>query len=264
MAVDLSKAPTILVIHGVQTEDSAALNQHLLIKALVKSRLGSRAFQFETDLFRYEDINDQAQAEYLRKHLFLGLLNNIPIKGKVLDLVGDVVTARSGTSTAAKIRAEFQKKILQIYETQSPCYVVAHSLGTIYAFDVINELMQAPEYFVRNDRTHWPVQGLLTIGSPLGLAMFRRERAQVTALGVGDNFFPLLNYWDRQDPVVSGAAFGTTLDGYSIVENYLTDSPLQGWDIQDKPLDTGNVWLMAHVAYWQNPVVGDGLLDMMA
>lgn len=264
MAVDPTKSRTVLVIHGVQTADDAQLDQHVLIKDLLQSRLGNQPFEFTTELYRYEDINDAAQEKYMG---LLQLLQYVPVAGSLaadaFDLVADVVTARSDTSTAAAIRAGFAAKILHIYASQHPCYVVAHSLGSIYAFDVINELIQTSGLFDRNDRTRWPVQGLLTLGSPIGLPMFRGERRWLAPLGAGDAFFRWVNYWDRNDPVVSGAIFGSALDDYRIAEDYLTDSPRQGWDIQDKPLDTGKQWLMAHVAYWRHPLVGDGFLDLI-
>lgn len=268
MAVDPSKTRMVLVVHGVQTGTDDQLDQDRLVAALMKSRLGSQTLAFDTDLYRYEGINDAAQAEFKRKYLKLhGLLEAIPVAGTLaadsFSLVADVVTARDDTSTAAKIREGLKSKILEIYGGQQPCYVVAHSLGSIYAFDVINELMQSPDFFNRNNRAVWPVQGLLTIGSPIGLAMFRNERRWVTPLGSGQAFFRWMNYWDRNDPVVSGAIFGQSLPDFHIAEDYLTNPALQGWDIQDKAVDTGNVWLMAHVAYWENPVVGDGLLDLV-
>ena len=47
--------------------------------------------------------------------------------------------------------------------------IISHSLGTVYALDAINELIRREEYFKGNDRKTWPVQGLITMGSPLGL-----------------------------------------------------------------------------------------------
>jgi len=264
MTVDPKKTRTILVIHGVQTEDNAELNQDKLIADLLKSRLGNMHLPFKTDLYRYEDINDRAQKKYQK----LAGYFNVTAIGKVLtrnaiELIGDVVTARLDTSTAAKIRKGFRDKILTIFESGSPCYVVAHSLGSIYAFDVINELMADDQFFDRNSRKTWPVQGLITIGSPIGVSMFSNGRTKVQELGTGTKFFRWLNYWDRTDPVVSGKIFGQNLDGFEIAEKYISSSPQQGWVIRDKPVDTGKVWLMAHVAYWENPVVGDGLFELV-
>ena len=83
-----------------------------------------------------------------------------PVGGYVtqqaLDLIGDVVTAYLNTSAAAVIRDSLRETIINIYEAGNPCYLVAHSLGTIYAFDVVNALMKEDGYFQRNSRRTWP------------------------------------------------------------------------------------------------------------
>ena len=264
MAVDPTKPRTVLVIHGVQTCDGADLNQHELIAQLLQSRLGNMPLKFTTDLFRYEHLNDQAHGKY-QKLIKLIVANPVghALASKAIDLIGDVVTSRLDTSTAAKIRQGFKEKILDIFEAGNPCYVVAHSLGSIYAFDVINELMAGKEWFDRQSRRTWPVQGLITLGSPIGLSLFNKGRKKVQPLGEGDKMFRWVNYWDRTDPVVSGRMFGQNLTGYEIAEKYRTPSLKQGWVIRDRPVDSGKVWLMAHVAYWDNPMVGDGLFDMV-
>lgn len=264
MAVDPKKPRTVLIIHGVQTGDDNDLIQDQLIEQLLKSRLGNMPLQFKTDLYRYENLNNQAQSKY-QKLIKLIAANPIGevLAGNALDLIGDVVTARLDTSTAAQIRQGFKNKILEIFTEGSPCYVVAHSLGSIYAFDVINELIKDKHYFDRNSRRTWPVQGLITLGSPIGLSMFKKRRQKVQSLGEGTKMFRWLNYWDRTDPVVSGKLFGQTLSGFEIAEKYRTESPNLGWVIRDRPVDTGKAWLMAHVAYWENPMVGDGLFDLV-
>ncbi len=183
---------------------------------------------------------------------------------KALDLVGDVVTAKLDTSTAHEIRQGLRQRILDIYEEGNPCYLVAHSLGTIYAFDVVNELMREKELFNRASRKTWPIQGLVTLGSPIGIGLFRKGRTRVAKLGEGTKWFRWINYWDRTDPVVSGSIFGKHVSGYDIAEKYRKEDPKQGWIIRDKPLDTGRTWLLAHVAYWDHTVVGDGLADLIA
>jgi hypothetical protein len=264
MTVDPKKPRTVLVIHGVQTGSDKEQNQHKTIKDLLKNRLGKIPLQFNTDIYRYENLNDQAQRKYLKLNKFINLTPvGAFLPGKAIDLIGDVVTAKQDTSTAAQIRAGFKKKILKIFENGNPCYIVAHSLGTIYAFDVINELIADKRFFDRSSRRTWPVQGLVTIGSPLGIAMFKKARPKVSSLGAGSKLLRWLNYWDRNDPVVSGAIFGKTLSGFQITEKYLNGAQKQGWVIRDIPVDTGKTWLLAHVAYWENPMVGDGLVDLV-
>ena len=266
MAVDPGKPRKVLVVHGVQTGSNDDLNQDKLIDELIRSRLGNVPLPYECTLYRYENINDKAQQNF--KNL-IGLLVKNPIGqvvGKeVLDLVGDVVISLANGSTADTIRKGLRDAIIEIYEAGNPCYIVAHSLGTIYSFDVLNQLITETGYFDRASRKTWPVQGLLTLGSPIGLNMFKvTGRDRIADFGAGDKWFRWLNIWDHNDPVVSGNIFGQHLDQYKIAESFLTSDPKQGWVIRDIAADTGKMWLMAHTAYWNSPVVGDKLIDMIA
>jgi len=175
-----------------------------------------------------------------------------------------VVISLSKNSTANQIRAGLRKALLDIFAAGNPCYIVAHSLGSIYAFDVLNGLIADGEHFNRSSRKSWPVQGLMTIGSPIGLDMFKvTGRDRITDFGAGDKWFRWLNIWDPNDPVVSGSIFGQHLSGYKIAENFLSGASEQGWVIRDISTDTGKSWLLAHTAYWHSPVVGDKLVDMV-
>lgn len=264
MVVDPRKPKTVLVIHGVQTGTNEGQNQHLTIKDLLKNRLGDIPLEYNTDIYRYENINDKAQSKYRKLIKYFDPTSVVTyLPDKAIDLIGDVVTAKQDSSTAAHIRNGFKEKILEIFENGNPCYIVAHSLGTIYTFDVINELIADSRFFKRTSRRSWPVQGVITLGSPLGISMFKKSRTKVSPLGVGTKWLRWLNYWDRNDPVVSGAIFGKSLSGYHIAEKYLKASTKQGWVIRDIPVDTGKTWLLAHLAYWDNPMVGDGLVDLV-
>ena len=255
----------VLVVHGVQIGDNADLQQDRDIEELLNSRLNGIAVDFDVDLYRYENIND-AKTKRLRK--LAGLLLNTPagkiVANTAMDLIFDVVLNLEGGSTAAAIRKGLKEKILEYYANGNPCFVVAHSLGSIYSFDVIGELMRDRNYYDRNAWDTWPVQGLLTIGSPIGLAMFRtRGRQSVPNLGTGMEWFRWFNYWDRTDPVVSGNIFGKQLPGYQIAERYTKNDSKQGWFIRDHIVDTGKTWLLAHTSYWGNSMVGDGLVNLI-
>ncbi len=265
MAVDPTKARKILIVHGVQTGTDDDQDQHETISELVKNRLGSIPLDFKAEMYRYENINDAAQKKFKR---VIKLIAKTPVggivAGSVIDLVGDVVISLKDGATAEKIRKGLKQQIMDCYKAGNPCYIVAHSLGSIYTFDVINELITEDGIFDRNSRKTWPVQGLLTLGSPIGLPMFRTAgRKKVSNLGSGTKRFRWINFWDRTDPIVSGNIFGKRLPGFDIAEKYQSDSLDQGWVIRDKSVDTGKVWLAAHVSYWDNPIVGDVLVDMI-
>ncbi len=265
MSVNPEKPRKVIVVHGVQIGRDKDQKQDRAIAELINNRLGNVPLKYRAEMYKYENINDAAQKKLRR---LFKLIAKTPVGSVVadttIDLIGDVVTSYLDTDTAAKIRNGLKQKILDTYIAGNPCYLVAHSLGTIYAFDVINELIREDAYFKRSSRKTWPVQGLVTMGSPIGLAMFKKQgRNRVADFGPGNKWFRWVNFWDRTDPVVSGNIFGKQLRGYEIAEKYQSASPNQGWVIRDKPVDTGKVWLMSHVAYWDNPVIGDALVEMI-
>jgi hypothetical protein len=52
--------------------------------------------------------------------------------------------------------------------------VVAHSLGSVIAFDILREDVEQGKYSSA-DRNNWPFHSLITFGSPLNLKMFFRD-----------------------------------------------------------------------------------------
>lgn len=265
MPVDPIKKRKVLVIHGVQRGTDKDQDQDKKIKSLIDNRLGNLPVSFSTELYRYEDINDKAirPAKALMR-----LIGKTPIAQKlseeILDIVGDVVLSLSNGSVAAQIREGFKARIMKNFDAGHPCYIVAHSLGSIYAIDVINELIVEQNLFDRKSRRTWPVQGIITIGSPIGLSMFRKNRTAVSQLGDGTKLLRWVNYWDRTDPIVSGNIFGARLSQFEIAESYMNGNAEQGWHIRDVPVDTGKRWLLSHIAYWEDAKVGDGLVDLIA
>ncbi len=264
MSVDPSKPRKLLVVHGVQVGDDTDQTQDKEIKTLIETRLGGAPLEFRTEMYRYENINDKAQRRY-RRLLKLFVSNMLAEEAVDLgaDLVGDVLIALKNGSTAYTIRQGLVDRIVEIFEDGTPLYLVAHSLGSVYAFDAVNQLIRTAGYFDRDDRKTWPVQGLVTMGSPIGLRMFKRNKVAPLGESTKGKFFRWINYWDRTDPVVSGSFYGKPNEGYTIVERFATDSPECGWIIQDKVVDVGRAWLAAHVGYWTHPGLGDDLVSLL-
>jgi hypothetical protein len=271
MAVDSKKPRKILVVHGVQAGTDEDIDSDKKIKELVISRLAGTPVQFDTDIYKYENINDAAQ-EKLKKVLnyFSQALTSQTILGGLLgklvesgvDLIGDVVISLKDGDTAKIIIKGLIEKIEKIYEEGNPLYLVAHSLGSIYSFDAINQLIKNDNgYFDRNNRKTWPVQALVTMGSPIGLAMFNRNH--VEEFGHGQKFFRWINYWARTDPVVTGSFYGKPQEGYQIAEKFTVNAETSGWFIQDRVVDIGKAWLMAHISYWDHPGIGDDLATLI-
>lgn len=271
MSVKSTKPRKILCVHGVQTGRDDDINRHEVLKELIIDRLNNRPLAFEIEMYKYENINDEAQKK-LKKVLdvFLKKLTDKVPFGKLLgsivyqgvDLVGDVLIKLKEGNTARIILNDLIRKIEQIYQEGNPLYIVAHSLGSIYAFDAVNQMIKDSQYFDPNSRRTWPVQALVTMGSPIGLSMFKRKT--VKKLGEGRHNFRWINYWARTDPVVSGSFYGKPYEGYQIAERFATNTKECGWFIQDRVLDIGKTWLMAHAGYWQDAGIGDDLVTLIS
>lgn len=265
MTVSSDKKSVVLVVHGVQLGDDSSLQQDELIRKSIESRLTATPLDFAVDIYKYEDLSDTSlQKLKTVSSALVGTSIVAILAPKIIDLVGDVAISLANGSTADEIRKGLRAKIMSYYAAGNPLYIVAHSLGSVYTFDVINELIETNELFDPNDLTTWPVQSLLTIGSPLGLQMFKKTGRNIAAsLGEGEFDFKWLNYFDVTDPVVSGDIFGKKVKVLKIAEKYKRNTPEFSWYIKDYPVDTGKSWLFAHTAYWNSAVVGDGLLNMM-
>lgn len=277
MAVDFRKPAHILAVHGVQTGESQDVRSDQQIRALVTQSLNQVHVEKEFDVrgYVYEDINDQAQSFY--QTLGKALTAGRPLMGKalksVIDLAGDVVTAAKNTSTAHKIRKGLREKILKSYRSHNQLVVVAHSLGTVYALDAINELMANRRYFKGDDKATWPVQGFVTLGSPLGLGLevagiqIFEQRPIRSVRDAQYNLFRWENFYNRLDPVVSGGIFGAPaeVDGAKgpLEVRYGPMVRASNWRLTPHVVTSGQQWLLAHTAYWNNPAVGDRLVDIL-
>lgn len=277
MAVDFRKPAHVIVVHGVQTGEDSDIECEQQIRALLTRSLANIHVEkeFQVKGYLYEDLNDKAQRFY--KLIASAITTGKPLVGKALDtlidLVGDVVIAADNTSTASQIRAGLKDFILDSYRTKNQTIVVSHSLGTIYALDVINGLISSNRYFKGDDYTTWPVQGLITMGSPLGLGLdiggikIFEKRVINSVPDAQYALFPWHDYFNRLDPIVSGNVFGAPVDvsdNKGPVETRYGPS-VQGanWLLQGHVVTSGQQWLLAHTAYWNNPAIGDRIFDML-
>jgi hypothetical protein len=183
-----------------------------------------------------------------------------------------VVIASANTSTAKKIRRKLAKKILESYATGNQLVIVAHSLGTVYALDTIGELIATKDLFDGDDRSSWPVQGLITMGSPLGLdlnilgqSIFAKR--PIVPLDAQFQVLPWHNFFNRLDPVVSGNVFGRPVNVSGargpVERRYGENTSTSQWLLQGHAVTSGKQWLLAHTAYWKNPRIGDRIVDML-
>ena len=273
MPVDFSKPKKILVIHGVQRGDNDDQTQHETIQANVEDQLRNLGVDFSVDIFRYEDINDGNLAVTIVRKALAALTGNAIVGWVVeqsVDIVGDVAIALSEGPTYERIKREFRAKILESYDDGEPLFVIAHSLGSIYAFDVINDLMKEEDYFLPGEVATRPILGWISIGSPLALDLFERDWQDMTNLvpagqTVNDDtrLFPWRNYWDPTDPIVSGSIVGLPWNELKFKEKF-GDKPYDlGWDARSRSVITGKAHVFAHSAYWKDPFVGKGIRQLI-
>jgi len=278
MTIDFRKPAHILVVHCVQTSEDGKIECDKQIRLLMNRALAENHVvdkEFDVSGFFYENINDEAQKLY--KYIASAVSSGKPLQGKVLhaviDLAGDVVTAARSTSTAQKIRALLKKEVLKSYAKGRQLLLVAHSLGTIYALDVINELMADARYFKGDNMATWPVQGYVSMGSPLGLGMdfagvrIFEKRTVRSVRNAKFAVFPWHDYFNRLDPIVSGSLFGkpvpVDVSAGPLEKRYGPGLLETNWKLKGHVVTSGEQWLMAHVQYWTNPTIGDRMLDML-
>lgn len=272
MSVDFRKNIQVLVIHGVPAGDDGGLRQHETIKANVVGQLAGMAMPFETDIFTYEDIDDEAA--FAVKKALAALTGN-SINGWIVEqaaaVAADPVSALLKGPAYELIKKRFKERVLASYARQEPLFIVAQGLGSLYAFDAVNDLMKLYCLFTWNERETWPVQGLITLGSPIALDIFGRDRRSLTDLvpagqGVDDNsrLFPWINCWDPADPVVSGDLAGLPSGAGQFAAKFRTRAFELGWDVRTRTVITGPDRLAAHTSYWTNADVGFILRWMMA
>lgn len=277
MTVDFAKDAHILVVHGVQSGDDKDIECDKQIRKLVSKSLDQNHIQREfnvTGCF-YENINDKAQSFY--KHIANAIFKGNPLAGKalktVVDLAGDVVTASKNTSTAEKIREKIIKQIMDSYNSGHQLLIVSHSLGTVYALDAICKIMQQDNLFEGDDRSTWPVQGLVTMGSPLGLELDFAglkifDKCHIHSIhNPGTATFPWHNYFNKLDPIVSGSVFGKPIEVKGaqgpVEKRYSSDAEVSHWRLQGHSVAAGKQWVSAHCAYWKNQKIGDRIVDML-
>lgn len=270
MSVDPGKQRKVLIVHGVRLGDDSDIDNHETVTAAIDDRLDGLPLDYECSLFSYENMNNAAQNKFARlsKLLDKALISKVPILGllkpseNLTDIIGDVVVNLKDGKTAKAIRAALRAQLEQYYSDGHHVTVIAHSLGSIYALDTINELIQDDAYYHRDDRSTWPVQGLVTIGSPIGIPMFRKNRSKMMGLGAGSGFMRWMNIWDGGDPVVTGSIFGKPAHYPHVAEHYRNNADDFGWYIKDTSIDSGRAWLMAHISYWKNPAVIDEVIRL--
>lgn len=279
MPVDLAKPPHLLVVHGVQRAKGRSVKLDRAVAKLVADALAACGIseEFRVRQYVYEQRKDRHPTVQLGKLVSLALTRGRPLAGLALatavDLVGDVLLSVADGSTARAVRAGLKAAILESHAAGHRVLVVAHSLGTVYALQAINELIaESPQHFTGEDRRRWATQGLVTLGSPLGLdfrllGLHIFPRIPLAPLPAASERFPWHNFFSRHDPVVTGRVFGECMictETESPVERrYRDHTDAAGWLLNGHHVRTRTRWTTAHSAYWTAPAVGERLVGML-
>jgi hypothetical protein len=278
MTADQKKTAHIIVVHGVQSGNNAQVTTHKRIEALLKASLEAVQLKKEYEVigYLYEDMNDKAQKVYQR--IGKAIATGRPLVGdalhSIIDIAGDVITSAAQTSTAKEILDGLIDRIEQSYAEGHPAVLVSHSLGTVYSLDAVNALMTGDNRFMGDDMSTWPVRGLITMGSPLGLDINLLDRLHVfekrklnVVKGADFCFFKWTNFYNPLDPVVGGSLFGKPIavkGSKGPVElRYENDVQPAHWMLQGQSVVSEDQWLMAHESYYNTAKVGDEIMKTL-
>lgn len=226
-----------------------------------------------------------------------GALPRIYTPAGIYSLIADVFTYHRPNVRDA-IQRRVLDQILLARNTGTPreagVVLLGHSLGSVIALDVIIGLIERGEIGPEIPVEHWPVRGLVTIGTPLGLRLqtvvsalqaylarywylneFTRPlRVALEYAGRLTGFldrstrlrplvirplteewtYPWDNLFDSDDPVVNGLVLGPRRD-----VRLKVDGGYDALGVVDVPVETGRGFA-AHVAYYRNPAVADSVL----
>ena len=158
----------------------------------------------------------------------------------VLDALFDFVRYLD-SDNGAKMRARVQADLEKWCDThQEGIVVVAHSLGSLIAHDVLHKMAREGS----SDR----IKALVTIGSPIQWAFDLRkvdEKQEKDWISLGK--IPWYNFYYREDPVA--------IDG-EIDSNVFVDVKNTRLELPEKFVKLQTSW-KAHCAYWEDESFAD-------
>jgi len=256
----------MIYIHGVQAGDNKSAiegptRMEKSVRNLIKELPEEFKFDYDQAMPAYEDINDNGTGSKVRnisRLIFQSMANPLAAAAfdGFMDLVGDVFIYQY-SNDAEKIREVVNRDI----GSNNNCVLAAHSLGSVIAFDIINERMKSGE-FKDKHVDEWPIRSLVTFGSPLRLKLFRESRHISHHHGKKDSVFHWFNYLDRDDPIVSGNVFGQGITSDDPMSDCYPEAEDRGWHIHDRPINTG-AHLYSHINYWEKEKISRRVMDQV-
>jgi hypothetical protein len=254
---DVVTGKKLVIVHGVQSgDDISAVQGPTKMAEELESFLDGRA-EFTAEFPAYESLNEEHQEIFrtISKLLLSRISRPVGmVFDKLVDVVGDVYVYERG-GAGKEIRSLIRNSI----ERNRNCILIAHSLGSVVCFDILNNMMKEGA-FKNKTRDKWPVRSFITFGSPLALDMFRKRR--VIAAHGGKDLFHWYNYSDRNDPVISGHVFGKAFIQNDLMRDTYKESG-ERLRVHDRQVDTG-FHLLSHVNYWQNEHIIMRIADQLS
>ena len=141
----------------------------------------------------------------------------------------------NGKSLDARIR----ERVLQGVDPDRPLVVVAHSLGTVVAFEALHEYTGT-------------VDLLVTLGSPLATAAAVLERVRPQPVCTPEPVARWLNFWDRDDVVVCRPR----------LHHWMLPNSSHVVPRTDR-VDSDGVWVHTATKYLRQPAVAGPLIEAL-
>jgi len=197
------------------------------------------------------------------------LAADLPDAVESMALVGDALDYAQDVFTYARHREAILDHVeAQILAGPSGLPLVAHSLGSVVSVDLLTRWIRRG-LFAGSNPDRWPVRGLITIGSPLGIDVplpggglgftDRAETLEALAFDMPRRW-RWFNLVDASDPVVQGDITGAVLSREPPNLEDFSGYARLGVD-QLAPIECGGV-LTAHGGYWGDNATAQAVLDI--
>lgn len=168
--------------------------------------------------------------------------------------MGDVV-AYSSTEGEKRLRNYVYRELDRIIRNEAHTFsIVAHSLGSIIAYDYLFDLFGKPTTRRRRvlKKGRPRIGHFFTMGSPIALFLLRKAHllqdvANLSRdpIGAGRSKEMWMNFWSKQDVLA-----------YPL-ERFFPQV------VTDRNVDTGNLIYNSHLGYWHNPEVAASVADAL-
>lgn len=149
------------------------------------------------------------------------------LSGKILDIVADVPLYLGVTGDAIR------KVVKPVIQRHPNCVVVAHSLGSVIATDVLRQAQMDDNF------ASMPVSGLITLGSPLNLLRMRHPMTEPFP-------FRWYNLYYPHDAVV--------------IDNDLDSAIFPG--VHNLALNKSETPIVSHTSYWSSAATSDTVYQL--